>query len=462
MQGAWALWEGQIVEGRFPLRKYLGGSQQSAVFLTEYAGPEPQNAAIKLVAADSENTELQLVRWKLGADLSHPHLIRIFEMGRAQVSDSELFYVVMEYAEENLSHVLRQRVLTPAEACDMLDPAADALAYLHGKGLVHGHLKPSNMMAVNDQLKVSSDGLYRVGEQSGRPKERSAYDPPEIDEGMSPAGDVWSLGVTLVEALTQRAPTQGQAEQPALPNTVPGPVIDIARQCLRYDHWLRWTAADIAARLRKISVEGLGETTRASEPISKRHYTTLAVILCVVLGAVLGPRIINRGQDRTRSFSAVPEQPSAPPASPRAPAPSNVDGSRKGPVEEKSGLNGGSPGTAPLRPQAKSASGDSSPGQVLQQVLPDVPLKTRKGIRGTVRVGIRIRVDPTGNVVGTKLDSAGPSKYFAERTVEAARLWKFKAPKVQGRDVSSEWLLRFAFSPARIVVAPLQTSPKEH
>ena len=112
------------------------------MFLTEYDQPEPQDAAIKLVAVDSANAELQLSRWRLGADLSHPHLIRIFEMGRGQLGNIGLFYVVMEYAEENLSQVLRHRALTPAEAYDMLDPAVDALAYLHGKGLVHGHLKP--------------------------------------------------------------------------------------------------------------------------------------------------------------------------------------------------------------------------------------------------------------------------------------------------------------------------------
>ena len=90
MHEAWARWEGQVVDGKFPLRQYLGGSPRSAVFLTEYDRPEPRNAAIKLVAVDSGNTELQLFRWKLGAELSHPHLIRIFEMGRAQLSDSEL------------------------------------------------------------------------------------------------------------------------------------------------------------------------------------------------------------------------------------------------------------------------------------------------------------------------------------------------------------------------------------
>jgi len=452
MHEAWARWEGQVVDGKFPLRQYLGGSPRSAVFLTEYDRPEPRNAAIKLVAVDSANTELQLFRWKLGAELSHPHLIRIFEMGRAQLSDSELFYVVMEYAEENLSDVLRHRALTPAEACDMLDPAADALAYLHGKGLVHGHLKPANIMAVNDQLKVSSDGLSRAGEPGGRPEEPSAYDPPEIAQGKSTAGDVWSLGVTLVEALTQRAPVQEQQEQeePVLPSTISRPIVDIAHHCLRRNHWLRWTAADVAARIRNISEEGTGKTTRAREPISKRHHVSLAIILVVVVGVVFGSRIINRRQDAPGSSSVPLEQPSAQPEAPRKPATSDN--------EQKSFPNGPA-STTPLRLAAKSAPSASSPGEVVSQVLPEAPAKIRDGIRGTVRVRVRATVDPSGNVVGTRLDSAGPSKYFAEMALQAARLWKFKAPTVNSRDVSSEWLLRFAFSRSGTTVVPLQTDP---
>ena len=48
----WKQWEGQIVNGTFPLRQYVGGSEHSAVFLTERRGREPQRAAIKLIASD--------------------------------------------------------------------------------------------------------------------------------------------------------------------------------------------------------------------------------------------------------------------------------------------------------------------------------------------------------------------------------------------------------------------------
>ncbi len=69
----------------------------------------------------------------------------------------------MEYAEEDLSQILPERPLTPGEAREMLDPVLDALSYLHEKGFVHGHFKPSNIMVVDDQVKLSCDNLEVAG-----------------------------------------------------------------------------------------------------------------------------------------------------------------------------------------------------------------------------------------------------------------------------------------------------------
>src|ERR1700738_4327964 len=98
MTEAWKQWEGQVVNGEFHLRQYLGGCENSAVFLTEYGEQQPQKAAIKLIPAlPGKNAELQLSLWWLAAKLSHPHLIRLFQMGRCQLGDMELLYLVMEY-----------------------------------------------------------------------------------------------------------------------------------------------------------------------------------------------------------------------------------------------------------------------------------------------------------------------------------------------------------------------------
>ena len=85
MTEAWKQWEGQVLNGEFHLRQYLGGCETSAVFLTEYGEGKPQKAAIKLIPADPGTAELQLSRWVLPAKLSHPHLIRLFQMGRCQL-----------------------------------------------------------------------------------------------------------------------------------------------------------------------------------------------------------------------------------------------------------------------------------------------------------------------------------------------------------------------------------------
>src|SRR5713226_409033 len=206
MTEAWKQREGQVVNGEFHLRQYLGGGENSAVFLTEH-GEQGLQAAIKLLPARPESAEFQLSQWGLAAKLSHPRLLRIFQMGRCQLSDMELLYLVMEYAEEDLSQILPQRALTPAEAGEMLEPVLDALAYVHGQGFVHGHIKPANIMAVEDQLKISSDGLCRIDECRGGEAKPDLYDAPEFSGGeISPAADIWSLGMTLVEALTQRLP----------------------------------------------------------------------------------------------------------------------------------------------------------------------------------------------------------------------------------------------------------------
>src|SRR3981081_177567 len=121
-------WEGQIVNGEFPLQRYLGASNHSAVFLTELGGTKSRRAAIKLIPAESEGAEIQLARLKAAAKLSHPHLLKIHQAGSCELRETKLFYMVLEYADEDLSQVLPVRTLTQAEGLDMLPPVLDALS----------------------------------------------------------------------------------------------------------------------------------------------------------------------------------------------------------------------------------------------------------------------------------------------------------------------------------------------
>jgi TonB family protein len=476
MTEAWKQWEGQVVNGEFHLRQYLGGDENSAVFLTEY-GEQGLQAAIKLVPARLENAEFQLSQWGLAAKLSHPHLIRIFQMGRCQLGDMALLYVVMEDAEEDLSQILPQRALTPAEAREMLEPVLDALAYVHGQGFVHGHIKPANVMAVEDQLKISSDGLCRVDEWRGGVGKPGVYDAPEIAEGaISPAADVWSLGMTVVEALTQRLPVWEGSEQgePVVPETLPAPFLEIARHCLRRDPQRRWTLAEIAAGLQQTLPEAQRGTVAsplaalaaqdrtAASPqavFAKWRYVVSGVAVGLVLVAMLfGPKLFNR--QRTPSSEAKPPEfklePAPKPVTPEA------GQSRQRSDDKKQGTPEAAPRQTPVQSEAGPPSltaGIVVPGKVVHQVLPDVPRSARATIQGRVKVGVSVRVDPSGNVAGAKLDSPGPSKYFAELALKAARHWKFDPAKVDDRNVPSEWILRFQFGRTETTVLPVRAAP---
>src|SRR5690349_4787612 len=145
MPEAWKQFEGRVVNKEFRLGEYLGGSEYAGVFLTQY-GPESRKAAVKLIPIgtwDPAMAEAELSRLQSARELSHPHLLQIFQVGRARVDDAELLFAVMECAEENLSQFLPERALTAGEVREMLKPTLEALTYLHAKGFVHGHLKPS-------------------------------------------------------------------------------------------------------------------------------------------------------------------------------------------------------------------------------------------------------------------------------------------------------------------------------
>jgi len=418
-----------VVDGRFPLRQYLGGSDHSAVFLTD-RGQGSDRAAIKLISASPDHRTTQLRRWDVAKKLAHPHLLRLFHTGDCQLDGTELLYAVMDYAEESLSQILPERPLTSAECLDLLSPVLEALTYIHSQGLVHGYLKPANILASRDQLKLAIDGLCAAGETGGdvRP---SIYTPPEIVSGepWSPAADVWSLGVTLVEALTQRTPLSAGSGELRVPKAMPAPFREIAENCLIRDPQRRWTVAEIAARLRPspVSPEKEAITPRRGAWPKKNFLAAIVAIALLLLMILVGARLVNRRSN---------PQPSAPvAASPEAPS---------------GAYSAAMPATT---------KGWSVPGAIAERPLPDVPAAARSTIQGKVKVKVKVSVDTSGNVVGARLVSAGPSKYFANLALRTAQGWKFIPPQKDGQKVASEWILNYEFGRAGTSVQPKPIAP---
>jgi TonB family protein len=550
---AWSQCEGQVIDKKYRLERFLGSTDHSAVFLTEVAHPKPRKAAIKFIPADFPGAEQQGDVWAAAAELNHPNLLRLYAEGYCRLEGMELLYVVMEHAEENLGQFLPHRAMTSEEMKQVLSIATDVLVYLHGKNLTHGHLKPSNVLATGDQLKFSSDTIRAAGEVRGLARELDAYDAPEMaGSAVSPASDIWSLGVTLVEALTQQVPIllPGGQSEPPIPATLGEPFFEIARHTLRREAKWRWSSAQIAARLSpaaaapKAVAASAGATTKASAaaaapatpapvigrvspvnvPLSKERAVplgkppvkeratprvdkrreqaleaanrtlTLPSYVVPVFAAVLAlaaiivlPRILRRHMETSlasietssQTGAAKPAVAAGVPKSGEKPAQVEAPAVAKpvAPVEKDTATaekSGGEAGVAPVSAPAASApatrsdrreapkskkSAPSARGEVLEQVLPKTSEKALATISGTVRVGVKAQVDAAGNVSDVGLETPGPSRYFAEQALSAARRWVFSTPAVDGRSVPSEWLIRFEFRQSGVKAFANQSTP---
>jgi protein TonB len=337
----------------------------------------------------------------------------------------------------------------------MLDPVLDALAYLHQNGLVHGRLKPANIMAIDDRLKISSDRLY-VAREHGNPfPATGAFDAPELASGtISPAADIWSLGVTLIETLTQRTPNWDRTNRsdPVVPESIPQPFADIARGCLRSDPARRYTLSEIKARLEGAPTHPSPAAKPKRAPRAKLGVAALVVGLLAVAGTFAALQLRSRPtQPPPAAAQTDAEQQTLSQAAPRAKA-----------AAKPSAAQRLSPEPAPLPPAppevhvSQAAAGD---GEVLQRVLPDVLPSAMESIQGKVDFSVRVTVDSSGDVSDAQLNSLGSSKYFARVALEAAKKWKFKPAQADGREAPRVWILQFEFTQSGIEITPAEASP---
>jgi TonB family protein len=466
MTEGWPKCQGEVINGAYPLRDFLGGSDHSAVFLTECKAHNVATAAIKIVPAERV-TLAQLSHWRTAAGLSHPHLIRLLDAGLCQLGGRQFLFVVMEYAEQTLAQVLPNRALTADEVHELLLPTLDALAFLHRKNLVQGQLKPANFLVVNDQLKLASDTVRPADEPRASVAERSLYDPPEARSSkLSPAGDIWALGITLVEALTQRLPAWPDegSETACLPTTLAPTFVDTVQRCLSQDPASRPTATDLEAQFKRpppVSVVAVPQPVvreaprRAAPPqeLPKQRplVPTIAAVLILLAAVWAGLRLFHSHPNSQQSVASSVQ----PSSQQTAGAPPAASLSPETPVSAPLGVSAPSSSAkareskpAPARPisrrpdQPAQPLADAAPSVVYEQI-PIVPRSARETIHGHVKVAVLVIVDRSGNVIDALLENPGPSSYFARLAREAARKWRFAPADNQD---SREWLLRFEFT----------------
>ncbi len=504
-------WAGRVVEGKLPLLEWLGGSGGGGVFLTEYASAPAEKAVIKLVLAEAADAEDRAAGWEAARELEHPNLLRVLEHGRCRMEGAEFAYVVTEYAPEVLAEVLGERRLKAEEMREVVEPLVAVLGYLHERGFVHGHLKPSNILAHGNDLKVPVDHLLRAGSGGGA-SASGPYDAPELEGGVvTPAADVWSLGVVVVEALTQKRPEWNRARggDPAVPDGLQQPFRRIARECLRADAGARCSLAQITAGLKgeetvqekegrekpeedgeeepgeaapataagpvpavetaaeAAGVSGeAGPAEAAPEPAERAVPTAMRMKLLIgavalVIGLIVLRLVLDHQQAQRRQAENGPtvRQQVTPPAQ----SPGQVPGQAPGQAQPQTSGQAQGSGQAQAGKQAPLAApavpSVTVKGAIAERVQPDVTQGALNTIQGRMLVAVTVTVGPDGNVRNAVFHRKGPSRYFADAAMQAAQQWKFQPAQVNGQTAESTWLLNFWFERTGTHVTAKEVSP---
>ncbi len=151
------------------------------------------------------------------SQLSHPAIVNLYDVG---IEDGNVAYLVMEYvAGKTLQQVLAESTgpMPIPRACAWISDLAGALHRAHRSGVIHGDIKPANILVTEDgKVKLSDFGIARFATQvsgSGKMMGTPAYLSPEqiLGEPQNTRSDLFSLGIVLYQMVTGYAPFDGSS-----------------------------------------------------------------------------------------------------------------------------------------------------------------------------------------------------------------------------------------------------------
>jgi hypothetical protein len=242
---------GIALDGRYELHAVIG----EGTFGRVYRGLDRRLArrvAVKVIkpwwAEDPDWVESFEREAQLLASISDPGIVQIFDVGSA---DEGLYYVAELVEGESLAQRLSAGPMAGAEALDIAEQLSRALARAHAQNIVHRDVKPANVLLSPDgRIKVGDFGVARLAAGSseaaggtivGTPR----YMAPEQARGgsITPATDVYGVGVVLYEMLAGRPPFDGESAvelalrhvndpPPPLPAGVPRSIARVAERAL--------------------------------------------------------------------------------------------------------------------------------------------------------------------------------------------------------------------------------------
>ena len=207
---------GTIVGGRYEIGALLGTGGMASVYraVDRSLGRE---VAVKLFSAtgvDSASLQRESSEIRLLASLNHHALVTLFD---ANVDAGSRAFLVMELVEgQTLGERITGGPVFEADAAHLLVDLADALHVVHERGIVHRDIKPANILLSASgspsrefRAKLSDFGIAYLVDSTrlttpGTVIGTAAYVSPEQARGTAPgpAGDIYSLGLVVLEALT--------------------------------------------------------------------------------------------------------------------------------------------------------------------------------------------------------------------------------------------------------------------
>lgn len=223
---------GIVLEERWVLGEPLGRGGFASVYEARHL-KLGRRAAVKVLDLQANPDDLKMLHErflreaKLSSQLEHPNVVQILDFGLYEHNGMEKPFLVMELLDGyDLEHeLLSNGTLSPERAKELFSGALDALAVSHEAGIVHRDLKPSNLYLVHpgkedERLVVVDFGIARAFESTdskltatnhftGTP----AYLAPEYisEQIVSPALDVYQMGLIITESLTGKPVVQASA-----------------------------------------------------------------------------------------------------------------------------------------------------------------------------------------------------------------------------------------------------------
>jgi len=269
-----------MLAGRYLLSSVLGRGGMAEVWEASDT-VLGRRVAIKLFRSDPASEadyQRQQAEIRLLAGLIHPNLVAVFDAGTDLTGPGRpCTYLVMELVEgATLAQLLRLGPVAPAEAAQLGAQVASALAYVHARGIVHRDLKPANILLGSAPeaggavpVKLTDFGVARILDGTrltvtGTTVGTANYLSPEQASGaeVTPASDVYSLGLVLLECLSGEVAYPGHGIEAAIARLHRAPAVPedldpswqglLAAMTAR-DPGTRPSAAAVASRLRTLA-----------------------------------------------------------------------------------------------------------------------------------------------------------------------------------------------------------------